>query len=147
MRELSGLDLLRRIAAGELPPAPIQATLGFTLDAVEHGRAVFSADVEERHYNPLGTMHGGVAATLLDSAMACAVHSTLPAGTSYTTLEFKVNLVRPATAATGRIVAEGTLVHRGGRVATAESRLVTADDGRLLAHATTTCLVVATMEA
>jgi uncharacterized protein (TIGR00369 family) len=90
----------------------------------------------------LGTMHGGVAATLLDSAMACAVHSTLPPGASYTTLEFKVSLVRPATVETGRNLAEGTLVHRGRRVATAEGRLTAAADGALLAHATTTCMVV-----
>jgi len=137
-----GLDLLRKIASGELPPAPIQTTLGFSLDEVEEGRAVFSADVATRHYNPLGTMHGGVAATLLDSAMGCAVHSTLPAGASYTTLEFKVNLVRPATEQTGRIVAVGTLVHRGARIATAEGRLTAAADGKLLAHATTTCIVL-----
>ncbi len=142
----SGLELLSAIVAGEHPPAPIQQTLGFTLDEVEHGRAVFSAEVSERHYNPLGTMHGGVAATLLDSAMGCAVHSTLPPGATYATLEFKVNLVRPATADTGRIVAEGTLVHRGGRVATAEGRLTAAADGRLLAHATATCIVLPAVE-
>ena len=138
----SGLDLLRKIASGELPPAPIQTTLGFTLDAVEEGRAVFSAEVGTGHYNPLGTMHGGVAATLLDSAMGCAVHSALPPGATYTTLEFKVNLVRPATVETGRIVAVGTLVHRGGRIATAEGRLTAAADGKLLAHASTTCIVL-----
>ena len=138
----SALDLLRKIASGELPPAPIQTTLGFSLDEVEAGRAVFSAEVGTRHYNPLGTMHGGVAATLLDSAMGCAVHSTLGAGETYTTLEFKVNLVRPATAETGRIVAIGTLVHRGSRIATAEGRLTAAADGKLLAHATTTCIVL-----
>ena len=143
MADRSGLELMRAIADGTLPPAPIQATLGFMLDEVDEGRAVFSLDVREAHYNPLGTMHGGIAATLLDSAMGCAVHTTLPAGVSDTTLEFKVNLVRPATTATGRIVAEGTLVHRGRRVATAEARLTAASDGRLLAHASTTCIVLA----
>jgi uncharacterized protein (TIGR00369 family) len=139
---MTGLELLQAIIRGEHPTAPIQTTLGFTLDAVEEGRAVFSADAAERHYNPLGTVHGGVVATLLDSAMGCAVHSTLPEGTGYTTLEFKVNLVKAITVATGRIVAEGRIVHRGSRVATAEGRLTAAADGTLLAHATTTCIVL-----
>jgi len=138
----SGLELLQGIVQGTYPAPPIQATLGFTLDEVQEGRAVFSAPVAEAHYNPMSTLHGGVAATLLDSAMGCAVHSTLPPGVAYTTLEFKVNFIRPATAATGRIAAEGTLVHRGSRVATAEGRLVAVDDGRLLAHATATCLII-----
>jgi uncharacterized protein (TIGR00369 family) len=88
-----------------------------------------------------GTVHGGLAATLLDSAMGCAVHSTLPDGSGYTTLELKVNYTRPITVATGRILCEGTVVHRGGRVATAEGRLWAERSGKLLAHGTTTCLI------
>ena len=137
----SGLDFLHAVIRGDYPPAPVQATLGFTLDEAEDGRAVFSLQVAEAHYNPMGMLHGGVATTLLDSAMGCAVQATLPPGIVYTTLEVKVNFVRPATAATGRVVAEGTVVHRGRRVSTAEGRLITAD-GALLAHATTTCLIM-----
>jgi uncharacterized protein (TIGR00369 family) len=103
---------------------------------------VFAAVPEPRHENALGSAHGGLAATLLDSAMGCAVHSTLPAGVGYTTLELKVNFTRAITSATGRIVCEGTVVHRGGRVATAEGRLVAEATGKLLAHGTTTCLIL-----
>jgi uncharacterized protein (TIGR00369 family) len=95
-----------------------------------------------QHYNPIGSVHGGLAATLLDSAMGCAVHSTLPDATGYTTLELKVNFTRPITVDTGRTLCEGTVVHRGGRVATAEGRLWAERSGKLLAHGTTTCLLV-----
>jgi uncharacterized protein (TIGR00369 family) len=140
---VTGLEFLRAIGAGELPPAPIAELLGFAPVEVEEGRVVFAAVPEERHYNPIGTVHGGLAATLLDSAMGCAVHSTLPAGVGYTTLELKVNFVRPITTETGRILCEGTVVHRGGRVATAEGRVFAEVDGALLAHGTTTCLIFA----
>ncbi|MBC8075392.1 MAG: PaaI family thioesterase, partial [Chloroflexales bacterium] len=100
-----------------------------------------AATPAEYHYNPIGSVHGGVAATLCDSAMACAIHTTLPAGVGYTTLELKVNFVRPITVQTGRVTCEGTLIHMGGRVATAEARLTDAS-GALYAHATTTCLVL-----
>ena len=119
---------------------PIADHTGFGLVEVESGRAVFAGTPALRHYNPLGTVHGGYAATLLDSCMGCAVHTALPKGTGYTTLEFKVSLVRPITADTGPVRAEGKLVSGGRRVATAEGRL-TDSSGRLLAHATTTCLV------
>ena len=105
------------------------------------GRAVFAAVPDEYHYNPIGAVHGGLAATLLDSAMGCAVQTTLPAGTGYTTLELKVNYVRAITLETGRIVCEASVVHRGGTVATAEGRIVAERTGKLLAHGTTTCLV------
>ena len=136
----SGIALLRAMQAGELPAPPIMTLLDFALVEVEEGRAVFAGTPGERHYNPLGSVHGGYAATLLDSCMGCAVHSTLPAGTGYTTLEFKVNLVRPLTAETGEVRAEGRTLHVGKRSATAEGRLVDGA-GRLLAHGTTTCLV------
>jgi uncharacterized protein (TIGR00369 family) len=139
---VTGLEFLRAIGAGELPGAPIAELLGIAPVEVEEGRVVFEAVPEPRHYNPIGTVHGGLAATLLDSAMGCAVHSTLPAGVGYTTVELKVNFTRPITSDTGRILSEGTVVHRGGRVATAEGRVFSEADGKLLAHGTTTCLIL-----
>jgi uncharacterized protein (TIGR00369 family) len=138
---VTGLEFLRAIAAGELPGAPIAELLGFAPVEAEEGRVVFAAVPDQTHYNPIGTVHGGLAATLLDSAMGCAVHSTLAAGVGYTTLELKVNFTRPITTETGRILCEGTVVHRGGRVATAEGRVFAEADGTLLAHGTTTCLI------
>jgi len=117
---LSGLEYLHAIAAGEIPPPPIAVLLGFELEEVEEGRAVFAVTPQEFHYNPIGVVHGGLAATLLDSAMGCAVHTQLERGVGYTTLEVKTNFVRPMTAETGMIRCEGTVIHRGGRVATAE---------------------------
>jgi uncharacterized protein (TIGR00369 family) len=125
----------------EIPHAPIAELVGFDLVDVGEGHASFELDPAERHYNPLGTVHGGIAATLLDSAMGVAVHTTLNEGETYTTLELKVNYVRAITEATGRIVASGSVIHRGGRVATAEARL-TDGEGRLLAHGTSTCLIM-----
>ena len=141
-RESAGLDFLRRIAAGALPVPPMAETLGFRLVEVDEGRALFAAVPGERHYNPIGVVHAGLAATLLDSAMGAAVQSMLPAGTGYTTLETKFNLVRPITAETGEILAEGTLLHGGSRVATADGRVTRASDGKLLAHGTSTCLIL-----
>ena len=115
--------------------------MGFALTEVETGRAVFECEPSESHYNPIGSVHGGVISTLLDSALSCAVHSTLPAGTGYTTAELKVNFVRPVVAATGRLRAEGRVIHAGGRLATAEARLTDAA-GKLYAHAVGTCLVL-----
>ena len=140
-RESSGVDFLRAIVAGELPKAPIQELLGFSLDEAEEGRVVFSLEPGEQHYNPIGSVHGGVAATLLDSAMGAAVHSTLPQGSAYVTLEVKFNLVRPITADTGRVVAEGKVIHAGRSVATVEGSVRSAADGKLLAHGTSTCLI------
>ena len=138
---MTGLELLRAIATGNAPGAPIAELLGFEPVEAEEGRVVFAAVPDQTHYNPIGTVHGGLAATLLDSAMGCAVHSTLAAGVGYTTLELKVNFTRPITTETGRILCEGTVVHRGGRVATAEGRVFAEADGTLLAHGTTTCLI------
>ena len=137
---MSGLELLQGMIAGRFPGPPIMQLIGFGLVEVENGRAVFEGTPSLAHYNPLGTVHGGYAATLLDSCMGCSVHSTLPKRTGYTTLEFKVSLVRAITADTGRVRAEGKVVSSGRRVATADGRLTDAT-GRLLAHATTTCLV------
>jgi uncharacterized protein (TIGR00369 family) len=138
---MTGLEAMHAIRAGDAPAPPIAELVGFDLVDVGEGRASFELDPAERHYNPLGTVHGGIAATLLDSAMGCAVHTTLGEGEAYTTLELKVNYVRPILEATGRIVAAGSVIHRGGRVATAEARLTDAG-GRLLAHGTSTCLIM-----
>ena len=136
----TGLELFDAIFAGELPRPPIGDTLDFVPIRIERGIAVFQGRPQLRHYNPLGTVHGGWFATLLDSAMGCAVHSTLPAGKGYTTLELKLNIVRPLTDTVSLVRAEGKLVHAGRQIATAEGRLVDAD-GKLYAHATTTCLI------
>jgi uncharacterized protein (TIGR00369 family) len=140
---MTGLDYLTAIAEGEIPPPPIAVLLGFELTEIAEGRAVFAVTPGEYHYNPIGVVHGGLAATLLDSSMGCAVHSTLPAGTAYTTLEFKVNFARAITRDTGRILCESTLIHRGRTVATAEGRVTAEETGKLLAHGTTTCLLFA----
>jgi uncharacterized protein (TIGR00369 family) len=136
----TGLEVLEAIFAGELPRPPIGDTLDFVPIHIERGLAVFQGRPQQKHYNPLGTVHGGWFATLLDSAVGCAVHSTLPAGRGYTTLELKLNIVRALTEAVPLVRAEGKLVHAGRQVATAEGRLV-GPDGKLYAHATTTCLI------
>jgi uncharacterized protein (TIGR00369 family) len=140
-RKMAGIDFLRAIRDGRLAPPPIAELLGFTLVEVEPGHAVFECVPGERHYNPIGVVHGGLAMTLLDSAMGCCVQTKMPAGTGYTTLEAKTNLVRAITATTGRLRATGKLLHLGRSVATAEGRLEDAD-GKLYAHATTTCIVL-----
>ena len=140
-RAMAGLEFLEAIRDGRLPPAPIAQLLGMRLTEVERGRAVFEAAPAEQHYNPIGVVHGGLALTLLDSAMACSVQTRLPAGTGYTTLEVKVNLVRAITSDTGRVRAIGKIVHAGNRVATAEGRLEDAA-GKLYAHGTTTCIIL-----
>jgi uncharacterized protein (TIGR00369 family) len=139
---MSGLEFMKAVVDGKLPPPPIMATMGMTGGEVEEGRAVFLGEAGEFLYNPIGMVHGGFAMTILDSAMGCAIHTTLAAGERYTTLETKVNFVRPITADTGPVRCEGVVVHRGGRVATAEGRLIAQDSGKLLAHGTTTCLVI-----
>lgn len=136
----TGVELFRAMMAGELPGAPIAQTLGFNLVEVEPGRVVFQGRPARAYYNPLGTVHGGWYATLLDSALACAVHSTLPAGRAYTTLELKLNMVKALTDKVPLVRAEGKIIHPGRQVATAEGRLYGAD-GTLYAHATTTCLI------
>jgi uncharacterized protein (TIGR00369 family) len=137
---MSGLEHLEAIRDGRFPPPPIAELLGFELAEVGHGRATFAVVPGVQHYNTIGVVHGGLAATLLDSAMGCAVHSTLPRGRFYTTLEIKANYVRAVTAASGELRAEGRVLHAGRQSATAEARLVDRG-GKLYAHATTTCLV------
>ena len=140
-RKLPGIEFLRAIRDGSLPPPPIAQLLGFSLVEVEPGHAVFEVVPGEKHYNPIGVVHGGLAMTLLDSAMGVCIHTQLPAGTSYTTLEAKTNLVRAITSETGTLRAIGKVVYIGKRVATAEGRLEDAS-GKLYAHATTTCIVL-----
>ena len=141
LRTLSGLEFLQKLVRRELPGPPISALMDFALVEVTPGRAVFAGRPAEFHYNPIGVVHGGLAATLLDSAMGCAVQSMLAAGFGYTTLEVKVNFVRALTADTGPVRCEGTVVYMGRRTATAEGRLVDGA-GKLYAHATTTCIVL-----
>ena len=138
---MSGIDFLRKMFAGELPHATMMQQVGFTRGSAEPGLVVFQAMPGLQHYNPIGSVHGGFTATLLDSAMGCAVQSMLPAGTIYTTLEFKISLVRAITKETGEVRAEGRALNVGRRVGTAEGRLLDSK-GRLLAHGTTTCLVM-----
>jgi len=137
---LSGYELMKRIRDGEFPVPPIAKVFNFRLAEVEPGRAVFTGQPSFDYYNPIGSVHGGYAATLLDSCMGCAVHSTLPAGVGYTTLEIKVNFVRPILENTGMLRAEGKVISAGKRVGTAEGRVVDSE-GRLYAHGTTTCLI------
>lgn len=137
---LDGAQFFEAMLEGRLPWAPIGATLDFLPVHIAPGHAVFQGKPQFRHYNPLGTVHGGWYATLLDSALACAVHSQLPAGKAYTTLELKMNLVRALTEQVPLVRAEAHVVHAGKQVATAEGRL-SGPDGKLYAHASTTCLV------
>ena len=139
--EMSGLEYIRAIFEGKLPPPPMAVTMGFDGVEAEEGRAVFRSEAGEFLYNPIGAVHGGFAMTLLDSALGCAVQTALDRGERYTTLETKVNFVRAVTAETGPVRCEGTIIHRGRRVATAEGRLVEERTGKLLAHGTTTCLI------
>ena len=139
--DLSGLEFIRAIFDGKLPAPPITVTIGFTGGTAEEGKATFVGEAGEHLFNPIGVVHGGFATTILDSAMGCAVHTTMAVGEAYTTLEVKVNFVRPITLDTGPVRCEGTVIHRGGKIATAEGRLVAERTGKLLAHGTTTCLV------
>jgi uncharacterized protein (TIGR00369 family) len=139
-RTLDGLDLFKGLLEGRFPAPPISKTLGFTLLEVEAGRVIFGYTPVFDHYNPLGSVHGGIAATLLDSVMGCCIHTTLKAGMGYTTVEIKVNYVRAMTDKTGPVRAEGRTINVGSRIATSEGKLHDAA-GKLLAHGTTTCLI------
>ena len=139
-RTQPGLSYLQQVLAGALPAPPIARLMNLRLAEVERGRAVFETTPEEYHYNPLGIVHGGLAATILDSAMGCSVHTCLDAGDRYTTIELKVNFVKPLTLATGPVRATATIVNISRTVALAEARLVDRD-GTLYAHGTSTCLI------
>jgi uncharacterized protein (TIGR00369 family) len=136
----SGLEFLQLIIDGQVPPPPLALLLGMNLVEAVRGRAVFTLDVGEHLYNPIGSVHGGISCTLLDSAMGCAVHSTLPQGKGYTTLELKVNLVKALSTGTPVVRCEGKVLSAGRRVATASGQVL-GPDGTLFAHATTTCLI------
>ena len=136
----SGLEFLQAVRDGVHPAPPYAATSGIWISEVEHGRVVFAALPSQQYYNPLGTNHGGWVSGLLDSAMACAVHTTLDAGQGYTTVDLAVNFVKAVMPDSGQLRCEGKVIHTGGRIATAEGRLWDAS-GKLLAHGTETCLV------
>jgi uncharacterized protein (TIGR00369 family) len=138
---VDGITFLRRLAAGEIPAPPITSTLGIELDSVEPGRVVFALVPAEFHYNPIGSVHGGVYATLLDSAAGCAVHSMLPAGARYTSLDLTVKFLRALGSETGRVTCEGSVIHLGSRTALAEARLLDGA-GRLCAYASSSCMII-----
>jgi uncharacterized protein (TIGR00369 family) len=139
---LAGIEYLRAISDGELPAPPIARMLDFEILEVDPGRVLFAMEPAEWMYNPIGSVHGGVAATILDSCMGCAVHTTLEAGVGYTTADLHVRYIRAMSDSSGRVLAEGRVVHSGRRMATAEGRLFTESDGRLIAHATTGCVIL-----
>jgi uncharacterized protein (TIGR00369 family) len=139
---MTGIEYMEAIVAGELPPPPIAVTLRMGPIELGEGRAVFAGDPGEEHYNPIGVVHGGYAATLLDSALGCAVHTTLPAGVGYTSLGLEAKYVRPITRDTGRVLCEADVLYRGRRQATAEARLTAESSGKLLAHGAATCMIL-----
>jgi uncharacterized protein (TIGR00369 family) len=140
--EMAGLDYMRALTAGELPPAPIAVVMNMRPIELEEGRVVFGGEPGEEHYNPIGIVHGGYAATILDSVLGCAVHTTLPVGVGYTSLGLEVKYLRPITRDTGHVLCEGTVVHRGRRQATAEARLTAEGSGKLLATGTSTLMIL-----
>jgi uncharacterized protein (TIGR00369 family) len=139
-RIMSGLEYMRKMMTGELPPSGMVQLLGLKLEEVSEGRAVFTVQPDECHYNGLGIAHGGLAAALLDSALGCAINAMMPAGKIFTTLEMKINYVRPITRERGELRCEANVIHTGGRVATAEGRIMD-EDGKLYAHGTATCML------
>jgi uncharacterized protein (TIGR00369 family) len=140
--ELPGIDFMRKLVSGELPPPPIAVLLRMRPVEVEPGRAVFEGWPGEEHYNPIGVVHGGYAATLLDSALGSAVHTTLEAGVAYSTLSLEVKMVRPITAGIESVRAEAEVLYRGRRQATAQAQIVDAATGKLLAHGSATCMII-----
>jgi len=139
--EMAGLDYMRALVAGELPAPPIAITMNMAPTELEEGRVAFVGEPGEEHYNPIGVVHGGYAATILDSVLGCAVHTTLPLGAGYTSLGLEVKYLRPITRDTGPVRCEGTVVHRGRRQATAEARLIAEEGGKLLATGTSTLMI------
>jgi len=140
IRKISGLDYMRGIKDGRYPAATIARALGFRMYEVDEGTVTFTGVPTEEYMNPIGTVHGGWAATILDSALACAVHTLAPVGYASTSVELKVNFVRPILPDTGRVFCKGTVIHPGRQLATSEAKLVT-EDGKLLAHGTQTCSI------
>jgi uncharacterized protein (TIGR00369 family) len=140
-RGLTGIEYMRAIVQGVIPPPPIAQLMGLKLMSAEEGKAVFAVTPGEQHYNPMGVVHGGLAATLLDSAIGCALQSIAPPGSFYTTIEIKVNYLRPLLVSTGRVFGEGSVLHAGRQTALAEGRVVD-ENGKLYAHATSSCMLI-----
>lgn len=139
--QMAGFDYLTAMIKGELPAPPIMSTLDVQLETLEPGKVSFAFTPQEFHYNPLGVVHGGVTTTLLDSAMGCSIHSLLPKGTGYTTLELKVNFLRPITIKAGRLTATGKVINAGNKIALTEAQ-ITDESGKVFGHAVSTCLLV-----
>jgi uncharacterized protein (TIGR00369 family) len=139
---MKGLDYVRAVQSGELPPPPIAVVMNFSIAELEEGRAVFIGEPGEEHYNPIGVIHGGYAATILDSALGCAVHTTCAEGEGYTSQTLEVKYLRPISRDTGAVRAEAHVVHRGRKTATSEARLTSLETGTLLATGTSTCLIL-----
>ena len=139
--EMAGLDYVRAIQAGEVPPPPIAVLMNYSIVELSEGRAIFEGEPGEEHYNPIGVVHGGYASTILDSALGCAVHTTLPAGSGYTSQTLEVKYLRPITRDTGVVRCDAEVVHRGRQTATSEARLTAAESGKLLATGTSTLLI------
>jgi uncharacterized protein (TIGR00369 family) len=140
--EMAGLEYVRAIQSGEIPPPPIAVVMNFSIELLEEGRAVFVGEPGEEHYNPIGVVHGGYASTILDSALGCAVHTTCPAGVGYTSQTLEVKYLRPITRDTGSVRAEAVVVHSGRRNAVSEAKLTAVESGKLLATGTSTCLIL-----
>jgi uncharacterized protein (TIGR00369 family) len=139
---MAGLEYVRAIQSGEIPPPPIAVVMNFSIDQLEEGRAVFIGEPGEEHYNPIGVVHGGYASTILDSALGCSVHTLLPAGVGYTSQTLEVKYLRPITRDTGAVRADSVVIHRGRKTATAEAKLTSVETGKLLATGTSTCLIL-----
>jgi uncharacterized protein (TIGR00369 family) len=139
---MTGIEYMTAVVTGKVPPPPIAVTMSLRPVELEEGRVVFEGEPGEEHYNPIGVVHGGYAATLLDSALGCAVHTTLPAGVAYTSLGLEAKYVRPITRDTGRVLCEATVLYRGRRQATSEASLRAAEGGKLLASGTATCMIL-----
>jgi uncharacterized protein (TIGR00369 family) len=139
---MTGMEYMTAVVTGEVPPPPIAVTMRLRPVELEEGRVIFEGEPGEEHYNPIGVVHGGYAATLLDSALGCAVHTTLPAGVGYTSLGLEAKYVRPITRETGRVLCEARVVYRGRKQATADANLTAADSGKLLAHGIATCMLL-----
>jgi uncharacterized protein (TIGR00369 family) len=139
---MTGMEYMSAVVRGEVPPPPIAVTMRLRPVELEQGRVVFEGEPGEEHYNPIGVVHGGYAATLLDSALGCAVHTTLPAGVGYTSLGIEAKYVRPITRDTGRVLCEATVLYRGRKQATSEATLTAAESGKLVASGTATCMIL-----
>lgn len=139
---MTGMEYMTAVVTGEMPPPPIAVTMRLRPVELEEGRVVFEGEPGEEHYNPIGVVHGGYAATLLDSALGCAVHTTLPAGVGYTSLGLEAKYVRPITRDTGRVLCEAKVLYAGRRQGTSEANLTAADSGKLLAHGIATCMIL-----